>query len=225
MNIVDRVLDMVRGDDSVACMSVADEIDERYVVAVHEAGHAVAATVTGWRFRYVTLAPRSDAAGHVVPRGVPGSKPQWEPDLIVTAAGMLAEHLLAGEDPSMVAADNGGLGNDLRLFRDGCRWAYQRARDERWTLSPAIDPAWSVRDIAEHAWRESAALVVRYRAAVYAVANALYVHSTLRDAQVRAFVASEPLHDRPRSVEFWPAQYSRLVWRPAGRAYAEAVAE
>jgi hypothetical protein len=146
------------------------------------------------------------------------------------AAGMAAEYLLGGRETSSQRTVAHGGSLDLRDIQTGCRYAWQCTQDGK-ELSPPIDPSWTVADIAGHVWRRAVELVWARGNVVSEVAAAL-VRSprALSQAQIRRIVEEASARceantagrgvtlvrqSPPASeVEFWPAQYSRLAWRP-----------
>lgn len=202
--------------------------DEREATAAHEAGHAVAAVVLGCPIRYVSLRPRDpDSAGHVMIRWRDDRRPQWLPDLVVAAAGMVAEDAWRfGDDRHITVA--GGRG-DLRQMQRLARYAWHRAHPDdeyEYELDPPIDPAWTVRDIATHAWRQAHLLLLEHSDAMWTVAEELLDSArALPGARVRQLVGEDGiqhvtgLDDDPdqlraaiQQVDFWAADYSRLAW-------------
>lgn len=128
--------------------------------AVHEAGHAVVATLTGWPVRYLTLAPRHKMAdgqrpGAAVLLGETAAvrasecTPMWESDVMISAAGMAATAvrnvLTYGRHDAVryhrwVTADGGkGTdpdGGDLPFLRRTAQLVWRNA-----TVPAADDPA------------------------------------------------------------------------------------
>lgn len=194
---------------------------ERWDVARHEAGHAVAAATLNVSFRYLTLAPRHPAmAGAVmVCRPPRRTRSEWEPLLIVSAAGMAAAAMSTGIRYSrrrQIIADGGWA--DTRMLRDWCRNVWEHAQLGG-HLAPAIDPDWTVADIAAHVWRRAVDLVDAHWPAVGWVADAaLSSDRAITQAQVRQMVAgAEPgpagdVPDRDKIAEWWLPKHTRLRW-------------
>jgi len=222
-------------------VAAAEECDERLDalidVAYHEAGHAVAAIVTGFPIRYATLAPRSARAAGLVMH-MPNSwrltySGRWEPELIVAASGLAAETLIVirPDDPAERREAVRHSSVDITGMRALCRYAWHRTQGDYQgvPLQPALDPAWTVAEIAAHVWRRAMALLWEHLDAVHEVAEEL-VRSprALTQTQIARFVAAAeaPLGVAPRTprllerlhgadLDFWPARYSRLAWRPS----------
>jgi hypothetical protein len=217
---------------------------ERRQVAHHEAGHAVAALVTGWPIQYATLAPRrSDGVvGLVRParhaRRLTRSG-NWMPELVVLASGMAAEDIYQGGQESErrpMARRNARY--DLRGMRTLCRHLWHWANDPGYDgraggpdpsvvrLDTPIKLGGTVHDIAADVWARSVRLVWERWPAVREVADHLDAsRRALTQAELRRIVQAAPLASHgddiglggPLAVEhleFWPARYSRLVWRP-----------
>jgi hypothetical protein len=201
------------------------DVDEREATAWHEAGHAVAAAALGRPVRYVSLRPRDrDTAGHVMLRWSDERNPLWLPDMIITAAGMVAEDWLrCGEDRWDTAA---GGRDDLHELRGQARYTWYRAHPDDghdYRLDPAVDASWGVRDIAIHAWRQTHLLLVQHGDALREVAEELAASPrAMPGRRVRELVAQagttaedddfEQLRANLALIDFWPAEHSRLRW-------------
>ena len=206
---------------------------DRELTAVHEAGHAVAAAVLGVPIRYISLRPRNaHADGHMVGRWRDERRRQWLPELVVAAAGMVAEDALKGGEDRRSTVTAGA--DDLHELRGLARYTWCRAHDDDGydhQLDPPIDPAWTVLDIVTHAWRQAHLLLAAHNEALWSVADEL--ESTTRampGARVRHLVAQAEQDKSPlaaddvaaalAALEFWPARHSRLAWTAPGRTAA-----
>ncbi len=219
---------------------------ERRSTAYHEAGHAVAATLLGAPFRYVTLAPRHPGhAGHLVgrPRRAGPARnwhlsPWWLTKATVSSAGMAASacwfvaRFGALRDSRRACITQEGAtgslpGYDLPTLRWIARTVYEvAANGGPVDHGPEFAPEWSaspdgVRLIAGHAWRRAVELMAENFGAVRVVAEALHTsRRALTAAEVAGLVTNSPpvrVDVAAVGVDFWPARYSRLVWRPQGQ--------
>jgi hypothetical protein len=147
------------------------------------------------------------------------------------AAGMAAEDLAMCRSTAR-RRDVTRIGRqDLELLRLGCRHVWHRTHNpENYSgsgqLDPPVDPAWTVADVAGHAWRCAVELVWARWPAVCAAAAALQAASrALTRADLRRIVeaASTTVAGDDEAwgaalttddLAFWPAQHSRLTWRP-----------
>jgi hypothetical protein len=215
----------------------------KYHVAVHEAGHVVAALYMEQPIRYATLRPASGRlAGHVVYRQRRANQQTWERAMVAGAAGMIAEDLFCDQDPNyrpqVVRAGRSDLHQIRHMARYivGCTELSDLVDDERPFL-PTPRPGMGVADLAAEAWVRAVRLVFAQWRAVAAVAGALADAKRAISARDLAAIAEsgEPpwwiapssmtrwrrlprweRDPRPADLEFWPAKHSRLIWEPAG---------
>jgi len=217
---------------------------ERRRVAHHEAGHAVAAVVTGWPIRYATLAPRhpDDLVGLVRPAQHAWRLTRsgnWMPELVVLAAGMAAEDIYqGGQEAERRHMARRNARHDLLNMRTLCRhlwhWANDPGYDGRaggpdpsvFRLDTPIKLGGSVHDIAADVWARAVRLVWVRWPAIREVADQLDASPrALTQPALRRIVQAAPRASHsddigmggPLAVEhlaFWPGPYSRLAWRP-----------
>jgi hypothetical protein len=217
---------------------------ERHQVAHHEAGHAVAAIITGWPIQYATLAPRrpDDVVGLVRPARHAWRLTRsgnWMPELVVLAAGMAAEDIYqGGQDAERRPMARRNARHDLMRMRTLCRHLWHWANDPGYDgraggpdpsvvrLDTPIKLGGTVHDIAADVWARGVRLVWERWPAVHEVADQLDAsRRALTQADLRRIVQAAPLASHgddigmggPLAVEhlaFWPGRYSRLAWRP-----------
>lgn len=187
-------------------VAVVDDAD-RISVAVHEAGHAVVATLTGIAVRYATLAAR-DGGGVVVPHPRRGGFPAQEM-IAITCAGLIAEDV-AGTAERWDIAEASHAGDITSIRADARAWH-------------AASDGVTVLDLAARSWEMAFDLVVDNYGAVLAVAEQLLSsRKALTGSQIRACVNSATTI-RPNLVPadgrtFWIPSYSGLRnWGPAAR--------
>jgi hypothetical protein len=175
--------------------------------AVHEAGHAVVAILTGIAVRYATIAPRG-GGGVVVLRPRRRDFPAQE-SIAISCAGMIAEDV-AGTDERWDIAE-ASQGGDITNIRDDAR---------AWH---AASGAATVLGLCERSWAMAFDLVVDNYGAVLAVAEQLLTScKALTGPEIRACINNAPTV-RPTSVPadgraFWIPSYSSLRnWGPAAR--------
>lgn len=155
-------------------------------VAFHEAGHALAAVLTGTPLAYVTVVADQVGLGHAnVDHGTDWHESaRWVAHGVVCAAGMVAETI--GGMPSRdgrpdididwltdwvreEAVAGGGQGSrpvyDTATLRWAARAVWYTAQDQPLAvLGPEFDPAWAehpdgVRDIAAYCWAKTVRLL------------------------------------------------------------------
>jgi len=87
---------------------------DRRVIAVHEAGHAVARVALGFDLLSVSIIERGDAGGLTIGNGPGGvaDRAMLESYIVILLCGRAAEHVLLGPISS---GAGGGLGSDLAL--------------------------------------------------------------------------------------------------------------
>lgn len=183
---------------------------DKISVAVHEAGHAVVAVLTGCAVRYATLAPRG-AAGAVVLRPRRTGFPRQE-TIAVSCAGLIAEDMVGVDDRwDITYASDGDGDGDIAAIRDDAR-AWHAASDGATVL-----------DLAARSWAMAFDLIVHNYGAVLAVAEALLSsRRALTGRQIRVRINGAPAV-RPEAVPddgrtFWVPEYSVLRnWGPAPR--------
>ncbi|MFI9553137.1 M50 family metallopeptidase [Nonomuraea endophytica] len=174
-------------------------------VAIHEAGHAVVASLTGITVRYATLASR-DGGGIVVLRPRRTGFPAQE-SIAISCAGMIAQDV-AGTDERWDIAEMSDAG-DIRHIRADAR-AWHAASD-----------GVTVLDLITRSWAMAFDLVLDNYGAVLAVAERLLLSSkALTGPEIRACINGAPTI-RPHPVPadghtFWIPRYSSLrSWGPA----------
>lgn len=174
-------------------------------VAVHEAGHAVVATLTSIAVRYATLASR-DGWGVVVIRPRRTGFPAQE-SIAVSCAGLIAQDV-AGTDHR---------GNIVEMSDDG-DITHIRTYARAWH---AASDGVTVLDLITRSWAMAFDLVVNNYGAVLAVAERLLTSSrALTGPEIRTCINAASTV-RPDSVAadghtFWVPDYSSLRnWGPA----------
>ncbi len=175
--------------------------------AVHEAGHAVVATLTGLAVRYATLAARGGGA-LVVLRGRRSGFPPKE-SIAVSCAGMIAQDI-AGTDERWDIAQDSHAGDVTDIRADARAW-HAKIGDA------------TVQAIIEQSWALAFDVVVDNYGAVLAVAERLLdSRKALTGPEIRACVNAAPTA-RPDQVPadgrtFWLPDHSSLRnWGPAAR--------
>lgn len=185
--------------------------------------------LTGQRFRYVTLRPRSGAAGHVMPAGRT-SPCRWMEEVAALFGGLIAEDLYWNEGCSR-AADKADMrrslvqiaaATDLKLARRAVGCAWQLHRDEpRYRPTTPIAPGWTPLEMTKAAWEHAVWLVAGGAEAVAELAGVLHESSrAVTWTQAREIVdGCEPLavpaselvqHDMLRP---WFLDHCRLNWK------------
>ncbi|MEV4212557.1 M50 family metallopeptidase [Micromonospora sp. NPDC049662] len=197
---------MVNAPPGIPPANIAAEHD-RISTAVHEAGHAVVATLTGIAVRYATLAPR-DGVGVVVLRPRRGGFPALE-SIAISCAGLIAEDV-AGTDERWGIAEASQDGDVTNI----------RAAARDWH---AASDGVTVLDLIARSWELAFDLVLNHYGAVLAVAeHLLSSRRALTGPQIRGCISSAPTM-RPESVPadahaFWIPNYVSLRnWGPAAR--------
>ncbi|MBR0671155.1 hypothetical protein [Neoroseomonas soli] len=154
-----------------------DDVAEQRCVAVHEAGHVVAALVLGISFRSVSIVPCADHAG-IVRMGKP---PECLGGADMPSRWVMARGIVSMAGP---AAE--------KLFSERERWRTDRDRwgaDERNAADFADRAACGHRDTMDAfvaLWRaQSSALVEREGYAIDAVAHALAERGRMSAAEAR----------------------------------------
>jgi hypothetical protein len=176
----------------------------RVATAVHEAGHAVVATLAGLSIRYVSIAALGGGGVTVV------RDRRTFPMLEMTAvlcAGMAAEDITGVEDRWEIV-DSSASG-DVKNIREACREWHAGADGV------------TVLDLAARSWALAFDMVVENYGAVLAVAERLHAgRKALTGPEVRACIAGastmrpEVLAEDGRT--FWVPAYSALRnWGPA----------
>jgi hypothetical protein len=185
--------------------------NRRVYNAVHEAGHAVVATLTGWPVRYLTLAPRHKMAdGRRAGASVSMEQtkatrasartPLWEADMMITVGGMAATAarnvLRYGRFDAILhqprVTEDGGRGTspdggDLPYLRWIARRVWHNATDPAGPDAPPVDlgPAFNTSWAGDPVGVEAIA-VHAWRRAV----DLVCAHWGAVDAVVRAAVES-----------------------------------
>jgi len=186
----------------------AVDTDEAYLdkesIAIHEAGHAVVATITGITVRYATLAPR-DGGGMVVLRPRRTGFPARE-SIAISCAGMIAQDV-AGEERWFIVEESDP--GDVANIRDDAR---------RWH---AASEGVTVLDLITQAWEVAYDLIVNHYGAVLAVAERLMTSRTaLTGPEIRTCIDTAPAESpsslTPGGRTFWVPEYSSLRnWGPS----------
>ncbi|WP_376091649.1 hypothetical protein ACE7GA_22140 [Roseomonas sp. CCTCC AB2023176] len=185
--------------------------EDRRKIAVHEAGHALAALLTPGAdaLSKVTVLPRGRSLGaaHLAPpdEGVLRNAKQLKAGLVVLAAGRAAEEAVfpAAEATTGAAGDLAamkGMTESLvtRYGLAGPAGALllptAEARASGFVASPQLLGAIEEveRGLREAAMRDAAAQLNRHRRALDALAAALLEHETLDASEVRAILADHP---------------------------------
>lgn len=200
--------------------------DLRRAVAIHEAAHAVLASVTEQSWRYVTLRPRNPRSyGHVVFRDGRSVDDVWENHVPIAFAGIIAEDLVFG-GPSggsdlmrrRLVRDHGRA--DLAEARDMVRHAWTRNRQDPAWCATLIYPEWSATDLAIHLWEQAVWLAISWSVAIAEVGERLLVSPrAITAAEVNAVVdAVDPdTVDLPLPEHWarpWFLDHTRLQWEP-----------
>ncbi|MDR3422856.1 MAG: M50 family metallopeptidase, partial [Xanthobacteraceae bacterium] len=185
-------------DDLVAVVAPVDSTspDDRRVLAVHEAGHAVAGVLAGRALCSISVVARADSGGRTTMSGGPSSvftrasidveirvlvSGRAAEDVLLGAASMGAEEDLAVATRLLAAAHaSGGLGADL-LHRAPSRDAHALL-----ALDPKLRAA--VADDLARVYAGAVAMIRRNRAAVAALADALIDKRFLDGAEAEAIV-------------------------------------
>lgn len=123
----------------------------------------------------------------------------------------------------------GGEEFDLRRLRGYARrawWAIRDGETDGGEFGDGFDPAWAkrpygVRYIAEYIWARAVHLIAERWGEVTAVAELLDRHP---DRAVCGFEVETAVENATPAlfdasvigVDFWPARYSRMKWRPVG---------
>lgn len=215
----------------------------RALAALHEAGHAVVALAVGWPFRYATLRPRTAGHGGELRATRAGLKQQrdgwWLPPLAAASAGMVVDevwlsmwrhvHAYGATRDELRSRHVIRAGSeDLRMIRDGARFAWHQAQlqSREPSLWPAPRPALgandTVRSIAARAWEYAAQIAFAHWGLIHTVAQELHDgNRALTRADVQAisdYTGPRPADRQPEpgELEFWPERYSRLAWAPEG---------
>jgi hypothetical protein len=212
------------------------------VIAVHEAGHAVACLLTGSELHYATVVPDGIYGGHIQSAtDVDGwhESPAWVSFGVTVAAGMVAEAVCdTFKYPNIdvdwmreTAVQGGGTGSrpvyDTGILRWIARAVWETAQEQPLAvLGPEFQPEWAdnpdgVRDIAAYCWATAVRLLCANAGTLLHVARKLNRAGTLTGDQIASAAASRR-HRRHQvdpddvGTDFWLADYSRLVWRPYG---------
>lgn len=174
-------------------------------VAVHEAGHAVVALLTGVAVRYATIAPR-DGGGMVVLRPRRSGFPAQE-SIAISCAGLIAQDV-AGTDERWRIAEASHAGDITDIRADARAWH-------------AASDGVTVLDLIARSWAMAFDLVVDNYGAVIAVAERLLSsRKALTGPEIRASINGASAV-RPDSVpadgrSFWIPTYSGMRnWGPA----------
>lgn len=181
--------------------------------AVHEAGHAVVATLTGIAVRYATLAPRT-GGGAVVLRPRRAGFPAQD-SVAISCAGIIAQDV-AGTDERWDIAEMSGAG-DIRNIRDDAQLWHAAASDGATVL-----------DLINRSWVMAFDLIIDNYGAVLAVAERLLLsNKALTGPEIRACINGAPTvqpDDVPADGRtFWIPRYSTLRnWGPAANSKRKA---
>jgi hypothetical protein len=178
-----------------------DPNDVRYI-ATHEAGHAVAMVVLGLELNGVDIKKRQMPSGTsmgftdapvVFDRAGVGAEAA-RPHLISTAAGPLAEGMIAGHGADMEGWKL-GYQNDVDAGRRIAAFAFcdLTVLEGRSEISPAeqMKHADEIQALIEETTRAAALLVEEHRAAIIRVADALIERTALTGDEVRDLVTQE----------------------------------
>jgi hypothetical protein len=164
---------------------------ERRAAAYHEAGHAVADYVLGWRLRRVTIRPRRYALGRTVrggrrgeahPKGFSGKRyRRWlaEADCVSSLCGPVAERVAAGREP-FLTPDAAGK----RRLTPGGDWE----RVGRVLTALAQESGEPLAGVAGRVTERAAVLLGTHVSAVRALAEALLVGRTIRGAEAERII-------------------------------------
>ena len=187
---------------------------EREILAVHEAGHAVVMIRTGVSVRYATLAAR-DSGGQVIHGVLPASL-WWRNGLALSAAGAIAERAVNDDLQDIVDASR----NDLTCLREDARRVWQLAQTRpRHPEIVDLPRGATVLTIAELGWAHAYGLVVAHFAEIQAVAAALLTsRRALTGRRIREIAdAARGPADSPLPAgagDFWPIDHLRWKWAP-----------
>lgn len=202
-----------------------------FFTAIHEAGHAVAATVLDMPVRYATLRPRGGIAGVVRMRPQRHETLPIDHECVLWFAGVAAQ-FAAFYDPtaddyaaSVTAARKAAVAGakfDLEWARLRCR-AYAITTATTQCRRPVADStitATTTNEFAAHTWNTTADLISRHWRAVQAVALALVLRQTVTGAEIRSIVADSSgnspgdVTGRAAYVDgsWWLPDHIRLAW-------------
>ena len=147
----------------------ARETKKLAVIAHHEAGHAVAAFFLRDKFKHVTIVPKDESAGHLLPLRPVRSMEKTHARAIVGLAGIIAQ----------------------RRYNGRCVREYHSAPDRKMVSSYAFDLAGSqaVAQALLNLWYAQANELIKNRwNAVEDVASALLRDKTLSSDDVRDII-------------------------------------
>lgn len=182
--------------------SVVIDKDERKLIAYHEAGHALAATLSKHSdpVHQATIIPRGQSLGSVVrlpekDRTVTAKVKLLE-DLIVLMAGRAAEEIVFGAD-----AVTNGAASDIQVATSiatsmTCEWGMTSlglVRGGKLSDGTLTEDAHKqVSQLVANAHSKALQLLKRRRSALNALANALQKDETLTGDQVRKVIDDHP---------------------------------
>jgi cell division protease FtsH len=177
--------------------------EDRRMIAVHEAGHAIAAaTVDGSKVpQKATIVPRGRALGVVLSTPKEDrklvSRQQLMSDIIVALAGRAAELNAYGEGGISTGAEDDFKQATSLAARMASLWSMASPSP---MLSISDESSMAAREAAEQraqgiidqAWAEALETLKRHKDAHTALVEALLERETVEGAEIKAIVASFP---------------------------------
>lgn len=189
--------------------------EDRALIAIHEAGHAVIGVRFGWPLRYVTLKARAEGA-HAQAKYADREVATTTWDMMAgAAAGALAQDIASGcLDRQWITE---GSEPDFEEIRELARFTRDAWRGGRARPSRGLSKRATVRQIAAAAWIDTHRMVTADWGAILAVAEALLrSRRALTGRQVRGLVhaadtVATPAHAH-MAADFWPAWFMPGGW-------------